>query len=197
MLAGGAQPEAQRGLVDQYIAQRHQNPADVHQQRVAAEQVAQDRNVLNQRNVDLGKSEDGQRVGAGVRARHAEDGAQQEHRKSSGEDVQRHADDVLVGLELHHEQAEERAQQQAHRQRQHESAQPAAQIAAAQHRKERAAEHHAVHADVHDAHVVGHQHAQRRQHHGGRRAQGVLEQSDGEYAQKLTHVRCLPSQSLP
>ena len=171
ILAGGPQMHAHGGLVDESPQDQHQGPAHVHQQGVPGEQLPQHGNVPDQGQVDGGQ---GHQRGIGECALDLKHGAQKEYRQAAREDVQGNADDELIAAELDDEYIVEQAQQNAAEDGQTQSGDPAAEEIAAQHRKERADEHHAVDTDVGHVHMLGHQAAHGRQHHGSGGTQGGL-----------------------
>ena len=132
----------------------------------------------------------GHNARAGEGALHLENGAQQEYRQSPGKNVQRHADDKFIAVEANHQHVVQQPQNHAEHDGKGQSRRPAAAVVAAQHGEKRADEHHAVDTDVGDVHMLGHQAAQRRQHHRRGGAQGVLQK---QHVKNLSHVRPPPS----
>ena len=157
--AGRADPEADRRAVYEQPHQHDEDPGDIHEHRVPRKDLADERDLVDQRDRHVRQT----RHEIARRAGKPEDLARKVRGDAEREGVQRAADDELVAFELDREQREEQPDQDAERDcRQHAHGGACAEIACDR-GDERAHQDHAVHTDVHDARVLGHESAERRQ----------------------------------
>ena len=98
--------------------------------------------------------------------------------------------------ELHDEEREEQADEQPHKKHQSHAAPGGGKEIAAEHAEERTHEDHAVHADVHDAGVLGERAADGGERHGRGAAEHLVKGTGGENAGedrgKVIHVSVPP-----
>ena len=172
MLAAGPEPTAPGGPVHQSPHNQDNQNCQVDKQGISAENFAQKRNLIDKRQVHGRQSRLGPQSPPD-----SEQCPQQEHRQTSGEDVQSRADDEFVALELHHEQRKKSPHQHAHQNgRQHpQSRRPGDH--AHRHGHEGSNQDHAVHTDVHDPGVFRQQTAHGRQGHRRSGAEHLPEQT--------------------
>jgi len=176
LFAGGPQPEAVGRLIEEQPQQQHEQQRQIDEQRVAAENFAEEGNALDARKAQAGQE------GVALCAARAENGARQEACQAECERVERAADDEFIGAELHDEQCEEQADEKADADGQHHTGCRRGEQPAAEHAEERAHQDHAVHADVHDPGVLRQRAAEGGQRHGRGAAEHLLERSGGENA---------------
>ena len=135
---------------------------------------AEDRDLVQKRKVQ------DRQGGIALRAGRTEEGTGEIGGQADGEGVNRAAYDEFIRPVAHDQKAEEQADQQTDAQRQRNAGKGGLSQEGAEDGEKRAHQDHAVHADVHNACVLGHGAADGSQGDRGRAAEHLLERTDGE-----------------
>jgi len=189
-----ADVEAEARLVEHHGGQPADEEREPGEQAVPREDAAQKRDLLHERDRDVGDRELGGdeagRGGHGLALREVRDDLAQKQRAAGAHHVDGDADEGDVGPELEGEEAHHEAHQRAHRERGEQAQQPARGVVAHHRARERGEHHDALETDVAEPGLLDDDGAQRGEQDRGRDADDREEELGREQQlQKVKHGR--------